>query len=105
MDIPVTGLVLLPLGLIAALLPWRYALIALMVFAMMPAAAVVNAGGIGLQPGFYMAMLLIGRTAFEIMSRGFRLNALVLARMWPLFIFAAASLVALFIGLSFFQGT
>jgi hypothetical protein len=104
MDIPVTGYLLIPLGLVAAGLPWGYALIALTVFAMMPAAAVINTGGIGLQPGFYMAILLVARTAVQIMLRGFRLNGFVLARMWPLFAFTAAALIALFIGLCFFQG-
>lgn len=104
MSIPSTGILLIPLGLIIMFLPWRYCLIGLVVFAMMPAAAVVNVGHLGLQPGYYLSILLIGRTAVEIMVNRFTFNSFVLGRMQPLFYFLIVALVVLFIALSFFQG-
>jgi hypothetical protein len=104
MSIPSTGILLIPIGLFVAFMPWRYCLAALMIFAMMSPAAVVNAGSIGLQPGYYLALLLIGRTMVEIMFDRFRLNAYVLSLMRPLFYFATISFVVLFIALCFFQG-
>jgi hypothetical protein len=104
MSIPVTGIVLIPLGFLIALLPWRYCVIGLMAFAMMTPAAVVNVGNFGLQPGFYLAILLVARTAIEIASHGFRLNAYVLMRMRLLFLYLVVAFVVLFIALAFFQG-
>lgn len=104
MSIPITGIVLIPLGLLVALLPWRYCLIGLMVCAMMSPAAVINVGHLGLQPGYYLSILLIFRTAAEIVVNRFTLNAFVLARLRPLLYFLIAVFVVLFIALCFFQG-
>ena len=104
MSIPITGYVLIPLGLLIVILPWRYCLIALVAFAMLSAAAVVNVGRLGLQPGYYLSILLIGRTAAAIMFDRFTLNGFVLARMRLLFYFFIVVLVVLFIALCFFQG-
>jgi len=71
---------------------------------MLSAAAVVNIGRLGLQPGYYLSILLICRTAAEIMLARFTLNGFVLARMRPLFYFLIVVLVVLFIALCFFQG-
>lgn len=103
MNIPITGYILIPLGLLIVLLPWRYCLIALMVFAMMSPAAVVNVGKFGLQPGYYLSILLILRTFAEIMAGRFTLNTFVLWRMRPVFYFDIVVLVVLFIALCFFQ--
>lgn len=105
MSIPSTGLLLIPLGLILVLLPWRFCLAGLMVFGMMSPAAVVNAGHFGLQPGYYLAILLVGRVTLQIMMDRFTLNRFVLARMTPLFAFLALTFVVLFIALCFFQGS
>src|SRR5215831_15759206 len=104
MNIPSTGLLLIPLGLILALLPWRFCLAGLMVFAMMSPAAVVNAGHFGLQPGYYLAILLLGRVALQVMMDRFTLNSFVIARMASLLSFLALTFVVLFIALCFFQG-
>ncbi len=104
MTIPITGILLLPLGLILACLPWRYGLMGLMVFAMMSPAAVVNAGSFGLQPGYYLAMLLIARTVIQTLSRRQVLDGFVLARMRPLALFLIATVAVLFVALCFFQG-
>jgi hypothetical protein len=104
MSIPITGVLLIPLGLIIALLPWRFCLVGLMVFSMLSPSAVVNVGSFGLQPGYYLALLLISRSAFEIMTQHFTLNGFVMSRMRPLWWFVATVFAVLFIALCFFQG-
>lgn len=104
MMIPVTGLLLIPLGFVLALLPWRYALMGLMAFAMMSPAAVVNAGNFGLQPGYYLSILLIARTVVEIASSNQTLDGFVLGRMRPLLLFVVVTFAVLFVALCFFQG-
>jgi hypothetical protein len=104
MSVPITGIVLIPLGLILAAMPWRFGLAGLMIFAMMSPAAVVNAGNFGLQPGYFLALLLIGRTAIQIMTDRFTLNRFVISKMLPLFWFLATVFLVLFIALCFFQG-
>jgi hypothetical protein len=104
MSIPITGILLIPLGLVLTVMPWRYCLAGLMVFAMMSPAAVVNAGNFGLQPGYFLAMLLVGRTAVQIAADRFTLNGFVISRMLPLFWFTALVFLVLFLALCFFQG-
>ena len=74
MSIPSTGLLLIPLGLVLVMLPWRFLLAGLMVFGMMSPAAVVNIGRFGLQPGYYLALLLLVRVLLQIMSDRFTLK-------------------------------
>jgi len=104
MTIPVTGLLLIPLGLLLTVMPWRFALIGLTVFATMSPAAVVNVGNFGLQPGYYLVLLLLGRTAFQSMTEGFVFDKRVLLRMLPLFWFIALTFLVLFLALCLFQG-
>jgi hypothetical protein len=104
MSIPSTGVLLIPLGLILAIMPWRFCLAGLMVFGMMSPAAVVNVGNFGLQPGYYLALLLIARATLQTMADRFTLNRFVLGKMIPLFAFLALIFVVLFIALCFFQG-
>src|SRR5215510_3660762 len=104
MTIPLTGALLIPFGFLLAILPLRYSLIGLMVFAMMSPAAVVNAGSFGLQPGYYLSILLIGRTAIEIAAGGQPLDGFVLGRMRPLLLFLVVTFAVLFFALCFFQG-
>jgi hypothetical protein len=103
MSVPTTGLILIPLGLVIALLPWRFALAGLVAFSMMSPAAVVNAGNFGLQPGYYLALLLIARTLGQVMAQNFTLNGFVLGRLKPLFWFMALVFAILFVALCFFQ--
>ena len=103
MSIPITGILLIPLGALLVFLPWRYCLIGLMTMAMMSPAAVVNVGTFGLQPGFYLTLLLIARTIADVAIHGFALNSFVLSRLRLLFCFAALVFVVLFIALCFFQ--
>ncbi|HKQ43984.1 MAG TPA: hypothetical protein VJS47_01190 [Rhizomicrobium sp.] len=105
MSIPITGTVLIPLGLILAMLPWRFCLAGLVVFTMMSPAAVVNVGKFGLQPGYYLSLLLIGRTALQVITERLTLNGFVISQMRPLFWFIATTFAVLFIALCFFQGS
>lgn len=102
--IPSTGYVLIPLGLIIAFLPWRFCLIGLTIYGAMSAAAVINIGHFGLQPGYFLSIVLVGRAALEIMTRRFQLNAFVLGRLTLVFYLIIVSFVVLFIALCFFQG-
>ena len=104
MNIPITGLILIPLGAILMVLPWRYCLAGLVAFAMMSPAAVVNVGRFGLEPGYFLALLLIARTALSAMAHGYTLNGFALGAMRPLFHFLAIVLLVLFVALCFFQG-
>jgi hypothetical protein len=104
MNIPITGLVLIPLGALLVFLPWRYFLMGLTIFAMMSPAAVVNAGSFGLEPGYFLALLGIARVLVSVMTHGFTLNRFVLGAMRPLFYFTAVAFLVLFVALCFFQG-
>ncbi len=75
-----------------------------MVFAMMSPAAVVNAGSFGLQPGYYLALLLIARTIGQAVAHRFTLNGFVLARLRLLLWFTVVVFAVLFLALCFFQG-
>lgn len=99
-----TGLLVIPLGLLIILLPWRYGLVALLVFATMDSAAVVNLGSFGLQPGYFFGLLVIVRTVVEITVFRTPLSARILGIMTPLFVFAIVSVVSIWIALTFFQG-
>ena len=60
-----TGIVFLPLELLAILLPWRWVLPVLAVTTVFSASAVVAIGSFGLQPGHAMAMLIVARSLAE----------------------------------------
>jgi hypothetical protein len=100
----VTGLVVIPLSLVIIFLPWRYIIPALLVFAMLSSAAVVNVGSFGLQPGYFFGMLIIARTAVEIVVLSTPLNAHVIRMVTPLLLFAIICFVSIWVGLTFFQG-
>jgi len=104
MSIPITGMILIPLGMILILMPWRFCLAGLAVFAMMSPAAVINAGRFGLEPGYFMALLIVARTFLSVMVNGYTFNGFVLAAMRPLLLFVAITLLVLFVALCFFQG-
>ncbi|MGH6946630.1 MAG: hypothetical protein ACREDZ_04825 [Kiloniellales bacterium] len=99
-----TGLVIIPLGLLIILLPWRYSIAALLVFATMDSAAVVNVGSVGLQPGYFFGLLMIGRTAIEIALFRIPFNTQILTTLIPLLLFTVLAIASIWIGLTFFQG-
>jgi hypothetical protein len=99
-----TGLVIIPLAFLIILLPRRYSIIALLVFATLDSAAVVNVGSFGLQPGYFLGMLMIARTAVEIVVLAAPLNAHVVRMLMPLLLFTIICFISIWVGLTFFQG-
>jgi hypothetical protein len=99
-----TGLVIIPLGLLIILLPWRYSIVTLLVFATMDSAAVVNVGSVGLQPGYFFGLLIVGRTAIEIALFRVPFNAQILTTLIPLLLFIVWAVASIWVGLTFFQG-
>jgi hypothetical protein len=99
-----TGLVIIPLALSIILLPWRFSIAALLVFATLDSAAVVNAGSFGLQPGYFYGLLIIARTAVELIVFGTPLNAHVVRMLTPLLLFTIICFISIWVGLTFFQG-
>lgn len=100
----ITGLLLIPLGLLGIFLPWRFCPAFLLTFAMMSPAAVFNAGSFGLQPGYFFALLVIARTVIEIALRRQSLNRFALTRMIPLGVLIISAMVALWTAMMFFEG-
>ena len=99
-----TGLVIIPLALLIILLPWRYSIAALLVFATMDSAAVVNVGSVGLQPAYFFGLLIVGRTAIEIALFRIPFNIQILTTIIPLLLFTVWAVAFIWIGLTFFQG-
>jgi hypothetical protein len=99
-----TGLIIIPLALLIILLPWRYSLLALLVFATLNSAAVVNVGSFGLQPGHFFGMLMMARTAVEITLLRAPLNTHVISMLTPLLLFMIICFISIWVGLTFFQG-
>jgi hypothetical protein len=99
-----TGLAIIPLAFLIILLPWRFSIIAVMVFATLDSAAVVNAGSFGLQPGYFFGLLIIARTAVEISALSAPLNAHVIKMLLPLLLFTIICFISIWVGLTFFQG-
>ena len=98
----VTGVLLIPLALALLFMPWRIMLMALPSFALLHSAAVVNVGSIGLQPGYFLALLVIMRTGLEILLLRQRLNRDALILTAPLAVLVVVSLLVLWISVAFF---
>ena len=98
----VTGVLLIPLALVLLFMPWRIMLMALPSFALLHSAAVVNVGSIGLQPGYFLALLVIMRTGLEILLLRQPLNRDALILTAPLGVLVVISLLVLWISVAFF---
>jgi hypothetical protein len=99
-----TGLVVIPLAFLIIMLPWRFSVCALLIFSSLSDAAVVNVGSFGLQPGYFFGLLIIARTAAEIVILRKPLNAHVITMLMPLLLFTIVCFISIWIGLTFFQG-
>src|SRR5206468_8762231 len=99
-----TGLILIPLAIVLSFMPWRFMLMALPSFALLHGAAVVNVGSVGLQPGYALALLLIMRTALEILLLRQPLNREALIYTAPLGLLVVISILVLWISVAFFTG-
>ena len=99
-----TGLLLVPLGFALLLMPWRIILMALPVFALLHGASVINLGSVGLQPGYFLALLVIARTGLEIVLLRQPLNREALILVLPLSVLVVISVLVLWISVVFFTG-
>jgi hypothetical protein len=99
-----SGLLLIPLGVLLLFASWRIILIALPSFALMHGAAVFNLGSVGLQPGYFLALLIIGRTLLEIGLLRQPLNRAVLLQLLPIGLLVVISVLTLWGAVTFFQG-
>lgn len=92
-----TGMVVIPVCLAALAGGLRAQLAVLAMGAMLSSAAVVNLGSFGVQPGYFMALLLLGQAgAFALLRGGYALDRTVLMRLLPVAVLLLASLNALF---------
>ena len=98
------GLLLIPLGLVLLFMPWRIMLMALPTFALLHGASVINVGSVGLQPGYFLALLVIARTGLEIMLLRQPLNREALILVLPLGVLVVLSVLVLWISVVFFTG-
>lgn len=99
-----TGLLLIPLGLLLLLAPWRWSLLLMPTFCLLHAAAVVQIGSFGLQPGYFLGLLMVGRTLAGLTLGGQPFNRRVLQAMGPLFVLLVSAVATLWLALYFFQG-
>ena len=99
-----TGIVLIPLGGLLLLMPWPVILMALPTFALLHGAAVVNVGSIGLQPGYFLALLMISRSLLELVLLRQPLNREALRVVLPLGLLLTCSVLILWLGVAFFAG-
>src|SRR5262245_61932924 len=99
-----TGVLLIPLGLMLLFMPWPVMLMALPSFALLHGAAVINVGPIGLQPGYMLALFVIARTILGILLRRQPLNRDALISTAPLGALVVISVLVLWISVVFFTG-
>jgi hypothetical protein len=92
-----TGLLLIPLSLVACVLGLRAQLAVFGVGAVLTSAAVINLASFGIQPAYFMGLLLLGGAGVAtLVGAGYRLDRGVLVRMAPLLVLLLAALNALF---------
>jgi hypothetical protein len=99
-----TGIVFLPLGLIVIFLDWRWNLSLLAVASTLGAAAVLLVGSFGLQPGYYIALLIIGRVTLEACLGRIALPREIAGPLLTLILFVVIGLITLWTAVLFFQG-
>lgn len=95
--ITLTGLIWIPVCLGALLAGFRAQMVVLGASAIFGSAAVVNLGSFGVQPGYFMALLMLGIAVAVALPRGeFWLSRAVVVRAIPLAVILLANLNALF---------
>lgn len=99
-----TGVLLIPLCLIIIVMPWRWALVSVLVLSLLASSAVFNLGSFGLQPGYFFGMLMVGRTAVELAFSGGLLRSALLLRLAPLGALLALSVLLLWVAIIAFHG-
>lgn len=92
-----TGLLLIPLSLVAWAAGLRAQLVVFGIGAVLTSAAVINLASFGIQPAYFMGLLLLGGAGVAtLVGAGYRLDRAVLMRMTPLLVLLLAALNALF---------
>lgn len=92
-----TGLIFIPVCTVAMIAGLRMQLATFAVGAVLTSAAVVNLASFGVQPAYFMALLLLGMAGtLALMQGGYGLSRAVLVRMAPLAVLLVAALNALF---------
>jgi hypothetical protein len=99
-----TGFLLIPLGGVLAFMPWPVMLAGLVSFALLHGSAVYNHGSVGLQPGYFLGLLVIARVAVESLLARQGLSRPVLNRLLALAPFVLISILILLVALALFQG-
>ena len=99
-----TGLLCIPIGLVAVFMSWRWMLTILLIFSTMSAAAVVMVGSVGLSPGYYMVLLVILRILTEALRGGLPISREMLPPLASLLLFLLAAIISLWAAVAFFQG-
>ena len=95
--VTLTGIVWIPLCLAALALGFRTQIMVLGASAVLSSAAVMNLASFGIQPGYFMALLILGALVAVALPQGaFWLSRAIALRAVPLAILLLASLNALF---------
>jgi hypothetical protein len=99
-----TGLICIPIGLVAFFMAWCWMLAVLLIFSTMSAAAVVMIGSVGLSPGYYMILLAILRVLIGALRDGLPISREILPPLGSLVLFLVAAVISLWAAGVFFQG-
>ncbi len=92
-----TGLIFIPVGMVAMAAGLRAQLVTFAAGAVLSSAAVANLGSFGIQPAYFMGLLLLGVAGvLALMRGGYCLDRAVLVRLAPLAVLLLACLNALF---------
>lgn len=95
--VTLTGLILIPVCMVALLAGLRMQLATFAAGGVLTSAAVVNLASFGIQPAYFMGLLLLVMAgAGALMQGGYALSRAVLVRMVPLSVLLLAALNALF---------
>jgi hypothetical protein len=98
-----TGIVLLPIELVALLLPWRWVIFVLPATTIFPASAVLATGSLGLQPGYAMAVFVVMRVMLEASLGRCRAPFALVPSITSLLSFILITVVSLWVAVLFFQ--
>lgn len=101
--VTITGLICIPLALASLAMSWRYRLALLFIMALLSDAAVANLGFFGLQPGYFMALVLAAWVVAQaLLQRDLAIDRTALRCALLLMVLFAAGLLGIFLASAFF---